>query len=95
MLLEHLTADGVDTTSAVATDLPTTLAIAELDGSGTASYRFYVDGTSAPGLTIEEVLAALERRPEAVHVGTLGLVLEPMASSLERLVEAVPMSTPW
>ena len=88
MLLEHLAADGVDTKSAVATDLPTTLAVAELDGSGTASYRFYVEGTSAPGLTVEEVLAALGRHPEAVHVGTLGLVLEPMATSLERLVEA-------
>jgi fructokinase len=89
MLLKHLAADGVDTMSAVATDLPTTLAIAELDDSGSASYRFYVDGTSAPGLSADEVLAALERRPEAVHVGTLGLVLEPMASSLEQLVEAV------
>ena len=46
-----LAADGVRLDLVSATDDPTTLAVAELDAHGTASYRFYVDGTSAPGLS--------------------------------------------
>ena len=48
------------------TDDPTTLALAELDADGAANYRFYHDGTSVPGLTIEDALAALpDRRRDA------------------------------
>ena len=46
-----LAADGVDLVGAPPTELPTTLALAEIDPEGAASYRFYADGTSAPGLT--------------------------------------------
>ena len=45
-----LTADGVALDLVQRTDLPTTLALAELDASGAATYRFYTDGTSAPAL---------------------------------------------
>ena len=41
----------MDLTAAVRTEAPTTLAIAELDDAGTATYRFQTAGTSAPGLT--------------------------------------------
>ena len=73
----------------VATDDPTTLALAELDEEGAATYRFYVDGTSVPGLTPEAALATLPERVEMVHVGTLGLVYEPTAAALEAVVEKV------
>ena len=33
------------------TDDPTTLAVAELDDAGAATYHFYLEGTSAPGLS--------------------------------------------
>jgi fructokinase len=82
-----LTEDGVRLDAVVRTDDPTTLAIAEFDARGDASYRFYTDGTSAPGLATEAALAALPATIDALLVGTLGLVLEPMATALEAVVE--------
>jgi len=74
-----LAADGVSDAATVRTDLPTTLAAAELDEHGAATYRFYFAGTSAPSLS---AVPAAVAAPRAVHTGTLGLVLEPMASTL-------------
>jgi fructokinase len=82
-----LAADDVLPDAIVRTDDPTTLALAEVDEAGAATYRFYDRGTSAPGLTEADALAA---PPAAyLHVGTLGLVLEPMALALEALVARV------
>jgi fructokinase len=64
------------------TEAPSTLAVAELDAAGSASYRFHLAETSAPGLTLEDTLAVLRSEPRAIHVGTLGLVVDPMASAL-------------
>jgi fructokinase len=88
-LSSELSADGVLLDAVVATSDPTTLALAETDEHGAASYRFYTEGTSAPGLTTEDALEALPERVEALHVGTLGLVLEPMATALEAVIAAV------
>jgi fructokinase len=85
-----LAADGVRLDAVVRTEDPTTLAIAEPDGAGGTAYRFYAQGTAAPGLTEREALAALPGGVGAVHVGTLGLVFEPAATALEALVGAVP-----
>jgi fructokinase len=85
-LEQMLAEDGVDLGSVVRTDEPTTLALAELDAAGSATYRFYDRGTSAAGLTPTEALDALPADPAALHVGTLGLVLEPVASALEAVV---------
>jgi fructokinase len=81
-----LAEDGVALTATARTDEPTTLALAELDPSGQAAYRFYAHGTAAIGLTSD---AALPARIDSLHVGTLGLVYEPIASTLEALVEKV------
>lgn len=86
MLRENLTADGVGTDYVAATDDPTTLAVAELDQRGTASYQFYLDGTSAPGLTDIEASGVVTPAVGALHVGTLGLVLEPIGTTIEGLV---------
>jgi fructokinase len=85
-LRRELEGDGVALGAVVATDAPTTLALAELDATGAARYRFYEAGTSAPGLTLEAALAALPEHIGTFYVGTLGLVFEPMASTLEALV---------
>ena len=82
VLREAMARDGVGLTLVATTDAPTTLAIAELDEQGAASYRFHTAQTSAPELTASAVRAALGTRPRAFHLGTLGLVLEPMASAL-------------
>ena len=93
MLREALAADEVDLDLVEITDAPTTLAIAELDDRGSATYRFHTAQTAAPGLTAEAVRRALARKPYALHVGTLGLVLEPMASALAAGVESASDST--
>jgi fructokinase len=82
----ELEADGVGLESVVATDAPTTLALAELDAAGAAEYHFYDNGTSAPGLTLEAASAAFPERVAMFYLGTLGLVFEPMATTLEALV---------
>lgn len=89
-LRTNLERDGVAVDHLIDTDDPTTLAVAELDEAGTAGYRFYLDGTSAPGLTESDAAAALSPAVAAVHVGTLGLVLEPIGSTIERLVAMTP-----
>ena len=87
-----LAADGVDLDHVVATDDPTTTAVATHRCRRDArSYRFDLDGTSAAGLTWP-VLAATGLDPAAIevlHVGTLGLVLEPSGTTIEALVDAV------
>jgi fructokinase len=85
-LLDELEADGVALDAVIATDRPTTLALAELDADGAAHYHFYEQGTSAPGLTVQEAAAALPDGVGTFYLGTLGLVFEPMAATLETLV---------
>jgi fructokinase len=85
--------DGVSLESIVATDAPTTLALAELDASGAARYQFYDSGTSAPGLTLEAASAAFPERVGVFYLGTLGLVFEPMATTLEALVARIADDT--
>jgi fructokinase len=80
-----LAEDGVRPDALVRTPEPTTLALVELDAAGSARYRFYERGTSAPGLTGAEAMGAVDGELGFLHVGTLGLVLEPMASALEAL----------
>ncbi len=83
VLRDALAGDGVDLTMTEATDAPTTLAIAELDDLGQATYRFHTAETAAPELSLAGLVHALAGRPRAFHLGTLGLVLEPMATALE------------
>jgi fructokinase len=92
-LLRHLREDGVDLSAIVPTDRPTTLAAAELNSEGSATYRFYFEGTSAPALEPAAALAVLPKGVRAFHVGTLGLVLEPMATAAEAVLKALEPST--
>jgi fructokinase len=80
-----LDTDGVSDSCLVPTDDPTTLALAELDALGHANYRFYLDGTSMPGLTLDDI-EGLPPTVDALHVGTLGLVLEPVATTAEHVI---------
>jgi fructokinase len=87
MLEAELIADGVGIDLVQRTELPTTLALAELGEDGSATYRFYVEGTSAPVLQLEPLARGLPPGTIALHVGTLGLVLEPMGTTIERLAD--------
>jgi len=88
-LRAQLEADGVGLEAVVATEDPTTLALAELDAEGAATYRFYRDGTSAAGLTVEDALAVIPEGVEMIHTGTLGLIFEPTAAAIEAVVEQI------
>lgn len=83
LLADRLEVDGV-ALAATRSELPTTLAAAELDESGAASYRFYIERTSAPALTIDGVSAS---SPDIFFTGALGLVLQPMAETVLELVD--------
>jgi fructokinase len=85
-LARLLADDGVSLDAVVPTDDPTTLAVAEIDETGSATYRFYERGTSVPGLTTQAALAALPEDVEILHVGSLGLLYEPVATALEAVV---------
>jgi fructokinase len=89
MLEAGLTGDGVEVDLVQRTDLPTTLALAELNADGSASYRFYTDSTSAPAVLPEPLRGGLPASARAFLTGSLGLVLEPMASTLEQAACAV------
>jgi fructokinase len=88
-LRAQLVEDAVRLDTVVPTPLPTTLALAELDEHGAATYRFYTEGTSAPALEPEAALGVLPEQVDMLHIGTLGLVMEPTALALQAVVEAV------
>ena len=67
---------------------PTTLAIAQIDEAGAASYRFMLDGTSAATVTPEMALAHFDAESRAIHAGTLALVMRPLADALIAVVGA-------
>lgn len=69
---------------------PTTLAIAQIDEHGAATYRFMMDQTSACMVTPEQALAIVGDDCKVVHAGTLGLVLQPLADATRALVAASP-----
>ena len=83
---DRFTGAGVDLRLVVDTDAPTTLAVAALDDSGTATYGFYLDGTSAGAVSADRVPVNLSGEVAGVWCGTLGLVVEPTATTLVDLV---------
>jgi fructokinase len=84
LLAAGLASSGVSDALLQRTARPTTLAVAELDERGGATYGFYTEGTSAPALTP----AVLPAGVEVLVTGGLGLVLEPMATAIESVVLA-------
>lgn len=88
MLRSDLDALGVQLAIGAATDVPTTLAVVDVDPAGVPGYQFYLTGTSAAA--IEPGQAVVPPGTTALHIGSLGLVMEPIGSSLEQLVATLP-----
>ncbi|MYR00341.1 MULTISPECIES: carbohydrate kinase [unclassified Streptomyces] len=82
-LLDRLRRAGVEVAGVQRGPEPTTLAVATVDGDGSASYSFHVDGTADRLFTAP---ASLPAEARAVSFGTLSLVLEPGASAYEELM---------
>jgi fructokinase len=86
LLRDRLDAEDVMLGVPAPSAAPSTLAVADVDQAGVASYAFYLDGTAGADLKYEELQAALPAGVTAVHAGTLGLVMEPIGSAIERLI---------
>ncbi|MFD5574283.1 carbohydrate kinase family protein [Streptomyces cadmiisoli] len=82
-LLDGLRKAGVDVSHVQRGPEPTTLAVATVDGHGSAAYSFYVEGTADRLFTEPDRLPPTTR---AVSFGTCSLVLEPGAGAYERLM---------
>lgn len=82
-LLDRLREAGVDVSLVQRGTEPTTLAVATIDGDGSAAYSFYVDGTAD---RLFAAPAGLPAGTRAVSFGTCSLVLEPGASAYEELM---------
>ncbi|TVZ99187.1 carbohydrate kinase [Streptomyces sp. BK340] len=82
-LLDGLRRAGVDVSGVQRGPEPTTLAVATIDGGGSAAYSFYVDGTAD---RLFSSPAALPAGTRAMSFGTCSLVLEPGASAYEELM---------
>lgn len=85
LLRRHLRGSGVDLRCVVPTDDPSGLAVVTRDGTGSASYRFALDGAADWQWTPEE-LGPLPDGVVALHAGSLALALPPGAAHLEALL---------
>lgn len=83
-----LTSDGVAMALPDLVAEPCTLAIAQIDEHGAATYRFMMEGTSAAAVTPAIAVAAITPECSAIHVGTLGLVLQPLADAAVAVVSS-------
>jgi len=77
-LAAQLVADGVGTDRVQRVEVPTTIAFAEIDTGGTATYHFEIDGTAAPQLT----RLAADGDVTALVTGGLALVFAPMVDTV-------------
>ena len=89
-IMRLLQDDGVGYALGEQVVAPTTLAIAEIDAHGAATYRFMMEGTSAAAVTPDLALAHVGPDCGILHVGTLALVLQPLADAVRALVAASP-----
>jgi fructokinase len=92
MFRARLTAAGADLGRCPDAAEPSTLAVADLDAEGRASYTFHAEGTADWQWTRAELAAALPATPAAapacLHTGSLALVRAPGAALVEELLAA-------
>ncbi|MGA5193081.1 carbohydrate kinase family protein [Streptomyces exfoliatus] len=79
----RLSASGVDLTGSVTAPEPSTLAAADLDATGQATYTFYADGAADWQWTDHELAAARNDDAVCLHTGSLALVRRPGGSRIE------------
>jgi fructokinase len=89
-LRSALEREGVAIPVREATSAPTTLAIAQVDDTGSADYRFYLEGTAAAQLRPGDIPPDLLAGSNALALGGLGILIEPTASTLLGLIRQAP-----
>jgi fructokinase len=85
-LMRALNDEGVDTSTALRVDAPTTLGLVGLDARGVPSYAFYGEG-GADRQLVADALRLVPPALTALHVGSFATVVEPVATTLRILVE--------
>ena len=86
LLASRLEAAGVSLDATTVTDEPTTLAVVHLDDQGRASYGFYLDGTSAAGLRVEELPDLGDAIAVHLSLGAITLDTRPAGDAFAALV---------
>jgi fructokinase len=86
LLRAHLFDNGVDGRDLVDAAEPTTLAIATVDAEGSATYKFYVEGTADWQWTDDELPDLLPDDVDAIHTGSIVLERAPGAERVEALL---------
>jgi fructokinase len=86
LLRERLSKNGVDLSFVVSAAEPATLAVVGFDDAGSASYSFYIDGTSDWQWSESELPASLDSSVLALHAGSMALVRLPGGAVLESLL---------
>ncbi|MCH0565896.1 carbohydrate kinase [Streptomyces sp. MUM 2J] len=90
----HLEASGVDLSYAVTADEPSTLAVADLDADGQATFSFHSQDTADWQWTPEELARVDLSETACLHTGSLALVREPGGTVVEGfLAAAAPQAT--
>ncbi|MET8276031.1 carbohydrate kinase [Streptomyces sp. NPDC005096] len=79
----RLNASGVDLTASVNASEPSTLAVADLDATGQATYTFYANGAADWQWTEHELAEARVDDAVCLHTGSLALVRQPGGSRIE------------
>ncbi|MFH9735827.1 carbohydrate kinase [Streptomyces sp. NPDC017260] len=85
----RLNASGVNLTSSVTTTEPSTLAVADLDATGQATYGFYADGAADWQWTDSELAATRNDDAVCLHTGSLALIRRPGGSRIEEHLDQV------
>jgi fructokinase len=86
VLREHLAANGIDMSGVIDAAEPTSVAIANLDESGKATYDLRVLGTSDWQWQPGELPWSLPEITVAFHTGSLAAALRPGADQIEALM---------
>ncbi|CAM5320605.1 carbohydrate kinase family protein [Streptomyces aurantiogriseus] len=79
----RLSDSGVDLTGSVTAPEPSTLAVADLDETGQATYTFYADSAADWQWTDEELAATGLDDAACLHTGSLALIRQPGGSRIE------------
>ena len=85
LLRDRAAAEDIDLSAAARATEPATLAVVSLNGTGQASYDFYVEGTADWHWTIGE-LRRLPGETEIVHFGSIASWTPPGGEAIHRVV---------
>ncbi len=93
-LFRTLQASGVDLSLAPRTEALSTLGFVTLDeGTRSARYSFYTEGTAGCGLRVADLPEALPPDLKCLHLGSFSLAVEPFCTTAERLLERLEPGT--